>query len=73
MLHRKESIMLVLSRKASEVIHIGDQIRVMIVRIGPNSVRVGIEAPEDMAIVRDELLPDSPSALTPIPELTEAR
>ena len=47
--------MLVLSRKTSERILIGDDIAITIVRIGPNSVRIGIEAPKDMNIVREEL------------------
>jgi carbon storage regulator len=47
--------MLVLSRKAGERILIGDEIAVTIVRIGPNTVRLGIEAPRDMNIVREEL------------------
>ncbi len=50
-----ESGMLVLSRKTSERILIGDDITITIVRIGPNSVRIGIEAPKDMNIVREEL------------------
>lgn len=48
--------MLVLSRKTSERILIGDDIAITIVRIGPNSVRIGIEAPKTMNIVREELL-----------------
>lgn len=47
--------MLVLSRKAGERILIGDDVVVTVVRIGPNSVRVGIEAPREMNIVREEL------------------
>lgn len=47
--------MLVLSRKTGERILIGDQIAVTIVRIGPNTVRLGIDAPRDMNIVREEL------------------
>jgi carbon storage regulator len=50
--------MLVLSRKKSEVIRIGDDIRIMIIRIGPNSVRVGIDAPRSMNVVREELVID---------------
>jgi carbon storage regulator len=46
--------MLVLSRKKSEVIRIGDDITVMVVRIGPDSVRIGIEAPRNVVIVRDD-------------------
>lgn len=47
--------MLVLSRKAGERILIGDDVAITVVRIGPNSVRVGIEAPKSMNIVREEL------------------
>lgn len=47
--------MLVLSRKAGERILIGDDVAITVVRIGPNSVRVGIEAPRSMNIVREEL------------------
>lgn len=48
--------MLVLSRKTMETILIGDDIKVQIVRIGQNSVRVGIEAPSHLNIVREELV-----------------
>jgi len=47
--------MLVLSRKPGERILIGEDIAVTVVRIGPNTVRLGIEAPRNMNIVRDEL------------------
>ena len=47
--------MLVLSRKAGERILIGDDVAITVVRIGPNSVRIGIEAPKAMNIVREEL------------------
>lgn len=47
--------MLVLSRKPGEKILIGDQIVLTIVRIGPNTVRIGIDAPREMNIVRQEL------------------
>lgn len=47
--------MLVLSRKPGEKILIGDDVTITIVRIGPNTVRIGIEAPRSMNIVREEL------------------
>ena len=47
--------MLVLSRKVGERILIGDKIAVTIVRIGHGGVRVGIEAPPELAVVREEL------------------
>lgn len=48
--------MLVLSRKPGERILIGDEIAITVVRIGPNTVRIGIDAPKSMNIVRDELV-----------------
>ena len=54
----KGKSMLVLSRKTSERILIGDEIAITIVRIGPNSVRIGIDAPKTMSIVRGELAKD---------------
>lgn len=47
--------MLVLSRKASERIQIGDSVVVTVVRIAGNVVRLGIEAPRETSIVRQEL------------------
>jgi carbon storage regulator len=47
--------MLVLSRKVGERIVIGDQISINVVRIAPGTVRIGIEAPADVPIVREEL------------------
>ena len=48
--------MLVLSRKPGEKILIGDDVTVTIVRIGPNTVRIGIEAPRHMKVMREELV-----------------
>jgi carbon storage regulator len=47
--------MLVLSRKVGERVLIGDQIAVTIVRVNGNGVRLGIEAPAEMVVVREEL------------------
>ncbi|HZU36829.1 MAG TPA: carbon storage regulator [Gemmataceae bacterium] len=47
--------MLVLSRKVGERLLIGDNISVTIVSISGYRVRLGIEAPEDMAVLREEL------------------
>lgn len=54
--------MLVLSRKAGERILIGDDVAITVVRIGPNSVRIGIEAPRTMNIVREELCDFGPKS-----------
>lgn len=54
--------MLVLSRKVGERVLIGDNIAVTIVRIGQGGVRIGIEAPTDMLVVREELAHKTPAA-----------
>lgn len=53
--------MLVLSRKPGERILIGNDVTVTIVRIGPNNVRLGIEAPRQLNIVREELCAKVPA------------
>lgn len=47
--------MLVLSRKESQRIRLGDSIVVTIVKIGGDKVRVGIDAPDNVLVLRDEL------------------
>ena len=47
--------MLVLSRKVGEKILIGDSISITVVRISGGGVRIGIEAPTDLPVVREEL------------------
>lgn len=47
--------MLVLSRKESEKVKLGDSIVLTIVRISGDRVRLGIDAPADMLILREEL------------------
>jgi carbon storage regulator len=49
--------MLVLSRKLGEKIVIGDNITITIVDIDRGKIRLGIEAPRDVPIFRQELLP----------------
>lgn len=51
--------MLVLSRKVNETIHIGNDIEVRVVKIRGNVVGLGIVAPRDVKVMRNELL-DSP-------------
>ncbi|WP_165246490.1 carbon storage regulator CsrA [Paludisphaera soli] len=52
--------MLVLSRKAMQSVMIGSDIRITVVRVEGNQVRIGIEAPQDVRILRGELLEDGP-------------
>lgn len=47
--------MLVLTRKESQRILVGDNITITIVRVDGNRVRIGIEAPPEVAIHRSEI------------------
>lgn len=47
--------MLVLTRRLGESITIGDNVRVVIVDIDGNQVKLGIEAPREIDIYREEL------------------
>ncbi|MFP4333128.1 MAG: carbon storage regulator CsrA [Campylobacterales bacterium] len=47
--------MLILSRKENESIHIGKNIKIKVVSIEKGSVKLGLEAPDDVLILRDEL------------------
>lgn len=49
--------MLVLSRKLGEKIHIGSSVVITVIDIDRGKIRLGIEAPRDVAIYREELLP----------------
>jgi carbon storage regulator len=47
--------MLVLSRRESEQIRLGDSIVVTVVKLAGDRVRLGIEAPADVLVLRGEL------------------
>jgi carbon storage regulator len=47
--------MLVLSRRAEERIQIGEEITVTVVRIADGVVRLGIEAPSHVSVMRQEI------------------
>jgi carbon storage regulator len=64
--------MLVLSRKVGERILIGDDIRVTIVRISGGGVRVGIEAPASLTVVREELKERAAAAEAPAQQAAAA-
>jgi len=48
--------MLVLSRKESQRIRLGDSIILTIVRVSGDKVRLGIDAPPEIRVLRDELV-----------------
>ena len=47
--------MLVLSRKLGQSFHVGPDVRITIVKIDRNSVRIGIEAPDEVSVQREEI------------------
>jgi carbon storage regulator len=59
--------MLVLSRKERERIKLGDSIVVTVVRVAGDRVRLGIEAPADIVVLRGELEPHGESAPPLVP------
>lgn len=51
--------MLVLKRKAGENILIGDNIEIKVVEIDDGKVKIGIEAPKEITILRKEVLDEA--------------
>lgn len=47
--------MLVLSRRLGETLVIGDNVKVSVLGISGNQVRLGIEAPKDVSVHREEV------------------
>ena len=53
--HSRKTEMLVLTRKPGEKVFIGDDIVVAVVEVTGNRVRIGIDAPDHVRILREEL------------------
>jgi len=47
--------MLILTRRVGETIMIGDNIRVSVLSVQGNQVRLGVAAPRDVAVHREEI------------------
>jgi len=54
--------MLVFSRRVGESIQIGENVTVTVVRITPGSIRLGVEAPHEMPVVREQAADDKQRA-----------
>lgn len=54
--------MLVLTRKQQQQIQIGEGVTITILKVKGNTVRIGIDAPNDVKIVRSELEPEEEAA-----------
>jgi len=48
--------MLVLTRKAAETIQIGDNVVIKVIKTGNGAVKIGIDAPSAVRVIRGELL-----------------
>jgi carbon storage regulator len=57
--------MLILSRKAGEAIYIDDRIKVHVLGVRGKQIRLGIEAPADVHILRSELVDRSHDEAAP--------
>jgi carbon storage regulator len=64
--------MLVLSRKLGQRFQIGPDVRITIVKIDGHSVRIGIEAPGDVPVYREEVLPLERGQPRPFPFRADA-
>ncbi len=53
--NREENPMLVLSRKLNERIQIGENITIVVAQVKGNVVRIGIEAPKNVRVLRSEI------------------
>ncbi len=47
--------MLILTRKLNESLKIGDEVTVTVIGINGNQVRIGIDAPNEVAVHREEI------------------
>lgn len=63
---------LVVSRKIGERILIGDKIAITIVKVSSGAVRIGIEAPPELAVMREELAEEIRKAELEAIEASEA-
>ena len=57
--------MLVLSRRENERIRVGDSIVVTVLRVSGDKVRLGIKAPADVLVLRDELKAHDSASASP--------
>lgn len=47
--------MLILTRKAGESLHLGDDIRIIVLKVQGNQVKLGLEVPKNLTVYREEV------------------
>ena len=57
--------MLVLTRKPAETIRIGDDIVIKVIKTARGAVKIGIDAPDNVRVIRGELLEKLPATAAP--------
>ncbi|RLA55502.1 MAG: carbon storage regulator [Gammaproteobacteria bacterium] len=62
--------MLILTRRAGESLMVGDDIIVTVLSVKGNQVRIGIDAPRDVAVHREEIYNRIQDSSEPAPEPT---
>lgn len=63
--------MLVLTRKKSEMIRIGDDVVIKVISTGNGKVKIGIEAPSSVRVMREELSPATEAPKIPSQSLRD--
>jgi carbon storage regulator len=50
-----EPLMLILTRRTGETLHIGDDVQVTVMAVNGSQVRIGIKAPRNISVDREEI------------------
>jgi carbon storage regulator CsrA len=53
--NKKESMMLILTRKIGETLMVGDNVTVKVLSVKGNQIRLGVEAPRNISVHREEV------------------
>lgn len=53
--YKKEQVMLILTRRVGETLMVGDEVTVTVLGVKGNQVRIGVNAPKDVSVHREEI------------------